>query len=141
MEITITNPTQYHQNVSLLPVDICKDFAAEVILPNTVFKLSPKDDTGDLALDLDVNLEESSAVRVPDDPNVVSFRTGNKVGVFLFVTPLTVDRDCVVEFKLKHDYVMTVIGSGNDPLMKKKPTSEVRWITQSMKLNLGKIAG
>ena len=137
VEITITNPTQYHQNVALLPVDISKDFAAEVILPNTTFKLSPKDDTGDLSLDLDNNFSEN---RVVDDPNVVSFRTGNKIGVYLFVTPLTMDRDCIVEFRLKHDYVVTFLPlSSADPTRKSNPSSEIKWINQTIKLNLGKI--
>ena len=136
VEITITNPTQYPQTISLIPVDVSKDFAAEVVLPNTMFKLAPKDDTGDLSLDLDFTGE----ARTPDDPSVVSFRNGNKIGIFLFVTPLSIDRDCVVEFRLKHDFVVTILPlSSSDSAKTGKATNEVKWITQTMRLNLGKI--
>ena len=138
VEITITNPTQYHQNISLHPVDICKDFAAEVILPNTTFKLLPKNDTGDLSLDFDNN--QNTEDRIVDDKNVVSFRSGNKIGLYLFVTPLTVDRDCVVEFRLKHDYVVTILPI-SAPDNKDKASVETKWIIQTMRLNFGKILG
>lgn len=46
--MTITNPTQYLLNVTLLPVDIHVNSTAEVVLPNTVLQLTPKDDTGDI---------------------------------------------------------------------------------------------
>ena len=62
IELTLTNPTQYLINVTLLPVDITNNPIADVILPNTVLQLTPKDDTGDL---VDV---ESSNSKFNDDP-------------------------------------------------------------------------
>lgn len=62
VEMTLTNPTQYLINVTLLPVDITDNPCAEVILPNTVLQLTPKDDTGDI-----VDLESSNS-KFNDDP-------------------------------------------------------------------------
>lgn len=48
IELTLTNPTQYLLNVTLLPVDIHLNSSADVVLPSTVLQLTPKDDTGDI---------------------------------------------------------------------------------------------
>lgn len=61
IEMTITNPTQYLMNVTLLPVDISANPDCNLILPNTVLQLTPKDDTGDI-IDID------SASKFNDDP-------------------------------------------------------------------------
>ena len=65
VELTTTNPTQYLLNVTLLPVDIHVNVTADVVLPNTVLQLTPKDDTGDI-VDFD-----SSASKFNDDPKFV----------------------------------------------------------------------
>ena len=62
VELTITNPTQYLLNVTLLPLDIHLNATADLVLPNTVLQLTPKDDTGDI-VDFD-----SSASKFNDDP-------------------------------------------------------------------------
>lgn len=69
VELTITNPTQYLLNVTLLPVDIHVNSTADLILPNTVLQLTPKDDTGDI-VDFD-----SSASKFNDDPKYVSLES------------------------------------------------------------------
>lgn len=62
VELTLTNPTQNFLNVTLLPVDVHLNSMVDVILPNTVLQLTPKDDTGDIT-DLD-----SSTSKFNDDP-------------------------------------------------------------------------
>ncbi|XP_017492359.1 PREDICTED: dynactin subunit 4-like [Rhagoletis zephyria] len=137
VELTITNPTQYLLNVTLLPVDIHLNATADLVLPNTVLQLTPKDDTGDI-VDFD-----SSASKFNDDPNVISLRQGNKLGIYLFVTPTKGEVDCVVEFRMKHDYVYTIptpLNPQHEFGDKQQPSKEVKWITHSIRVNLGNIS-
>ncbi|KAH7640178.1 dynactin subunit 4 [Dermatophagoides farinae] len=140
IELTLTNPTQYLINVTLLPVDIINNPIADVILPNTVLQLTPKDDTGDL---VDV---ESSSSKFNDDPNVISFRQGNKIGVYLFVTPKQGNGvECQVQFRMKHDYVHSILPSTLKPANQNveetfKTTKETKWVTHMIKVNLANIS-
>lgn len=82
--------------------------------------------------------------------SIISFRHGNKVGFYLFVTPKEADVDCVVEFQMKHDYIHTILGSGvsstaqaegqGDKAVVVQPIKEIKWITHQIKLNLGKVS-
>ena len=56
VDMSIINPTQYFLNVSLLPVDVHFNSSANIVLPNTVLQLTPKDDTGDI-VDFDSSSE------------------------------------------------------------------------------------
>lgn len=152
VELTITNPIQYMVNVTLLPVDIHQNSMADVVLPNTVLQLTPKDDTGDIVGDFDSGLTQSA--KFTDDPNVVAFRHGNKLGIYLYVTPLKKIEDaadCIIEFRLKHDYVYTLLPipaiptspatTPTEPISGDKSTlkQDVKWISHYMRLNLGPI--
>ncbi|XP_027205743.2 dynactin subunit 4 isoform X1 [Dermatophagoides pteronyssinus] len=143
IELTLTNPTQYLINVTLLPVDITNNPIADVILPNTVLQLTPKDDTGDL---VDV---ESSNSKFNDDPNVISFRQGNKIGIYLFVTPKQGNGvQCQIQFRMKHDYVHSILPSTLKPASNTalnteetfKTTKETKWISHMIKVNLANIS-
>ncbi|OTF82844.1 dynactin subunit 4-like protein [Euroglyphus maynei] len=142
IELTLTNPTQYLINVTLLPVDITNNPIADVILPNTVLQLTPKDDTGDL---VDV---ESSNSKFNDDPNVISFRQGNKIGIYLFVTPKQGNgAPCQIQFRMKHDYVHSILPSTlkqapnqNAEEIVFKTTKETKWVSHKIKVNLSDIS-
>lgn len=51
LEMTLQNPTPYVLHVTLLPVEETANQTARIVLPKTVIKLSPKDDTADLDVD------------------------------------------------------------------------------------------
>ncbi|UXI18192.1 hypothetical protein NH340_JMT04135 [Sarcoptes scabiei] len=136
IEMTITNPTQYLMNVTLLPVDISANPDCNLILPNTVLQLTPKDDTGDI-IDID------SASKFNDDPNVISFRKNNKLGIYIYITPKKSMEKCQVEFRLRHDYVCNNITTTLSPQSelgdKNEPIKEVKWITHTVKVLLGNV--
>lgn len=70
--------------------------------------------------------------------SVVAFRKDNKLGVFLFVTPNKSNVDCLIEFCLKHDYIHTILTpTGNEN--KSQSTTETKWITHLIQVNLGNV--
>ena len=71
--------------------------------------------------------------------SVISFRQGNKLGIILFVTPTKAGVDCIIEFRMKHDYTYTVIPPTQER-DKLQPTKETKWITHLVRVNLGKIS-
>lgn len=75
---------------------------------------------------------------------MISFRQGNKLGIYLFVTPLKADNECIVEFRMKHDYIYTIIQTplaSSESGDKSQPIKETKWITHMIRLNLGNVSG
>jgi len=76
--------------------------------------------------------------------SVIAFRSANKLGFFVDVTPdsnLTVNDDVWMTFSFKYDHVgistLPVVQILKDAESEKKP--EITWITQTVYVNLGKV--
>lgn len=64
------------------------------------------------------------------------------MGIYLFVTPKQSNVECNIEFRMKHDYVYTTIPTSlnpNESNEQTQPTKETKWITHTIKVNLGYI--
>lgn len=62
LEVTLTNPTQYNLQITLLAAEVRPFSTADVVLPSSTIQMSPKDYTEDIA-DID-----STASKFNDDP-------------------------------------------------------------------------
>ena len=59
------------------------------------------------------------------------------------MTPLKADIECIVELRMKHDYVYTIIQtpiSPNESGDKSTPTKETKWISHFIRLNIGNVS-
>ncbi|RWS29626.1 Dynactin subunit 4-like protein [Leptotrombidium deliense] len=98
MELTIKNPTQYLTHISFLNDAQYGSSIGQVHLPQQQLLLPPNDDT------LELDTEHSDNNKYNDDPKVVSFRRGNKLGIFVTVVP-NHEKECKLVFCMKHDFV------------------------------------
>jgi len=84
----------------------------------------------------DLDVDQNSHTQFKDDLNVISFRKGNKIGVYISVTPLKSGEKCSVYFKMRHDFVNTVIQTHGS--VDRQP--QISWITHKITLNLGTVS-
>ncbi|XP_053210873.1 dynactin subunit 4-like [Panonychus citri] len=132
VELTFKNPYQYGMNISLHPLnedEMNETITGKVILPKSEFILECKDDT------LELELDSTQKNRYNDDPQLITFRRGNKIGLRLQVSPTIGSGDCRICFRLKHDFVNSVIQTkstgGSEP--------QVSWIYHKIYINLGPV--
>ena len=66
---------------------------------------------------------------------VISFRKGNKIGVYMLITPKEQTDNLVVDFRVKHDFINTIIQTHGG--IEHQP--QISWITHKIRFNLGKV--
>jgi len=103
VELTMKNPSSNNLKVLLSQnTEPDRTVNADIEIPEKEILLLPKDET----VEIGINLNEPS--ELDDDPNVISFRKANKIGFYVTVTPRQADENCIITFKLKHDFVTNI---------------------------------
>ena len=141
LELTLQNPAPYKLNITLIPSDDPDDGTnCDISLPQTDIVIPPKDDT--LDIDVDILSDKrtagaSGSSRAKDDPSLVTFRRGNKIGLIL---PVTMRHDTAgsprVAFYMKHDFVNSVVAVSSG-ITGDKREQVLRFVTHKLILTLG----
>uniref|UniRef100_A0A8C4Q071 Dynactin subunit 4 n=1 Tax=Eptatretus burgeri TaxID=7764 RepID=A0A8C4Q071_EPTBU len=136
MLLTLTNPMENRTHVTLKPCaeddpdDVLS--TAKVVLPDLELLLAARD----AAAEYD-DLAEPEDFK--DDPDIVSFRKANKLGIFVTVIPQRPDGDVHIAFKLQHDFYSPASPLKPDSNAECSPVEPV-WPTHHVDLALGPLA-
>lgn len=131
LEITLSNPTTHPTHVSLLPLveEESKIACSEIELPMSEYLVGPRDDTAEFDDGLSSLVVSEAGMT---DSEAVSFHKGNKLGVYVTVTPrASSDGQVRVGLKIKHDFVNVVVQLQGEP--------QISWLTHAIILNLGQV--
>ncbi|KAF2349392.1 Dynactin subunit 4 [Trinorchestia longiramus] len=135
VELSLCNPTPHIMPLALLPFlpDLMQDTACaagtptpssvsrfievpsesclpelctNITLPQGQLLLAPRDDTAEYG-------DTDSQTPYKDDPQVVTWRRANKVGVTVCVTPDVATDELYIGFLLRYDYTNTIISASS----------------------------
>uniref|UniRef100_A0A0B7A173 Dynactin subunit 4 n=1 Tax=Arion vulgaris TaxID=1028688 RepID=A0A0B7A173_9EUPU len=131
--LTLSNPSVFNTTVFLLPIenetdtDFC---SAKVDLTKKELVIACRDEPSMHMYD-----DSTQAHEFKDDPKLIVFRKGNKIGVAVKVTPLVPEGDVKISFILKHEFRNTTVAS----LQNESKEPEIVWLEHKVYICLGKI--
>ncbi|CAG5126644.1 unnamed protein product, partial [Candidula unifasciata] len=131
--LTLSNPSVFNTTVFILPIEEETDTdycTAKVDLPKKELILACRDEPSMHMYD-----ETSQAHEFKDDPKLIVFRKGNKIGFVVKVTPLIPAGDVKICFILKHEFRNTIVTA----LQNESKEPEIVWLEHKVYVNLGKI--
>nr|CAB3236499.1 dynactin subunit 4 [Phallusia mammillata] len=138
--LTLVNPTEHVLHVTLLPhieEEKTQRSNCQVELPTSDLVLSKYDEAAEFIA------PEGGQAQFEDDPEVIAYRRGNRIGFYLQCTP---DKDLQhgdevwVTFKYKHEHY------GNTTIVallkgdKQQGEPEADWLKQTVFVNVGRIS-
>ena len=106
------------------------------------FRLSASQTVFDEIFELTANQAQAACIHSECFCRIVAFRSANKLGFYVDVTPdpdLSVDTDVWITFSFKFDHydTVTITQILRDDESKRK--LEVKWLKQTVYINLGKV--
>ncbi|KAI8797678.1 dynactin subunit 4 [Biomphalaria glabrata] len=131
--LTMSNPSVFNTTVTLsqieneTDVDYC---TAKVELPKKELVLASRDEPS-----MHVYEDSSQAHEFKDDPKLIVFRKGNKIGFVVKVTPVVPQGDVKICFLLKHEFRNTTVAA----LQSESKEPEIKWLEHKVYLCLGTI--
>ncbi|RUS70486.1 hypothetical protein EGW08_021749, partial [Elysia chlorotica] len=129
--LTLSNPSVFGMTVSLHPIEDESDTdycSAKVELPKKELLLAGRDEPS-----MQMCEETSQADEFKDDPKVIVFRKGNKIGFIVKVTPVVNEGDVKIQFLMKHEFRNTTTVA----LQSESKEPEIVWLEHKVYMNLG----
>ncbi|GFN83167.1 dynactin subunit 4 [Plakobranchus ocellatus] len=129
--VTLSNPSVFSMSVSLNTIDDESDTdysSAKVELPKKDLVLAGRDEPSMQMYD-----ESSQADEFKDDPKLIVFRKGNKIGFIVKVTPVVKEGDVKIQFAMKHEFRNTTAAA----LQSESKEPEIVWLEHKVYMNLG----
>lgn len=129
--LTLSNPSVFGMTVSLHPIEDESDTdycSAKVELPKKELLLGGRDEPSMQMYD-----DSSQADEFKDDPKVIVFRKGNKIGFVVKVTPVVKEGDVKIQFMMKHEFRNTTAAA----LQSESKEPEIVWLEHKVYMNLG----
>ncbi|XP_077863714.1 dynactin subunit 4-like [Saccoglossus kowalevskii] len=132
--VMLVNPVENITNVTLEALEPDENQAtATVIVPECHLILAAKDDTADY----DDNAEMQD---FKDDPSVINFRSANKLGFFVKITPQKAVGDVIIAIRVKYDYRNIAAHFGRtDESKESEKEPPIVWLEYDCNLNVGKL--
>lgn len=131
--LTLSNPSVFNTTVALSQIEneTDTDFStAKVELPKKEIVLASRDEAS-----MHVYEENTATHDFKDDPKLIAFRKGNKVGFIVKVTPYVKDSDVKICFLLKHEFRNTTVAA----LQSESKEPEIVWLEHKVYLCLGTV--
>uniref|UniRef100_H2YNG3 Dynactin subunit 4 n=1 Tax=Ciona savignyi TaxID=51511 RepID=H2YNG3_CIOSA len=133
--LSLCNPTEHVIHTTFLPLDgKLRQPNAQIELPKSEVMVGKYDEASDLLAQ-----PGASPDSIPDDPSLIAYRRGNKVGFFVDVLPdsgLTPGDEIWVGMRFKHEH----FGAASVALLLKgEGQVECTWLTHTLYVNVGHV--
>ncbi|ESO05040.1 hypothetical protein HELRODRAFT_172053 [Helobdella robusta] len=132
--LTLTNPLEITVQVQLSAfnedstdeADATNGFnTAKIELPSDELLVAKSEDAADV--------EETQTFN--DDPKIIAFRKGCKIGFFVSVTPKVEQGDAKVRLKMRHNYLKRQLSMAE----KDVKDNEIKWMEHEVQINFGAV--